>query len=212
MKVRQIGKRNFLFTFDEPGEWELNAHLIKGEKINYLIDTGLGSAAAAAMAEFIGTDKPLIIINTHHHWDHVWGNDYFRGNTIVAGSLCSCMMQTKWEDMLLKHRHYLMGETALCLPNTVFDDTLYFSEDGIMLFATPGHTADGISVLDEKDKILNAGDNIGDTMDEIVPGLEDIEAYKKTLDKYLSLDFNLCVSGHNVPLKKGVFETIQSLL
>ncbi|SHJ93000.1 hypothetical protein SAMN02745163_02853 [Clostridium cavendishii DSM 21758] len=46
------------------------------------------------------------------------------------------------------------------LPDFVFENELYFSEDKIKLFHIPGHTIDLISVLDEEDNVLLVGDNI----------------------------------------------------
>ena len=81
----------------------------------------------------------------------------------------------------------------MCLPNLVFDGSLYFPEDGVRVFYTPGHTVDCISVFDEVDRVLNAGDNIGDTMEELVPELKTEKAvYVKTLHMYQALDVGLC--------------------
>jgi glyoxylase-like metal-dependent hydrolase (beta-lactamase superfamily II) len=101
----------------------------------------------------------------------------------------------------------------MCLPNLVFDDTLYFPDDKIRLFYTPGHTKDSISVLDEVEKIINVGDNIGDTVEEIVPCIETTkEVYENTLLRYMALDIESCVSGHNIVLGKEVFAAIRKAL
>ena len=101
----------------------------------------------------------------------------------------------------------------MCLPNLVFDQKLYFPEDKIKLFYTPGHTIDSISVFDERDKVLNAGDNIGDTIKEIVPSIRyEKDAYIKSLQKYKELDVVACISGHNDILGKDVFDQITMTL
>lgn len=74
MKIRKIKDRGVLFTHSNPG-WDLNVYLIMGRKCNYIIDTGLGSLSIDPIKDYIKNDnKKTIVINTHYHWDHVWGN------------------------------------------------------------------------------------------------------------------------------------------
>ena len=113
--------------------------------------------------------------------------------------------------MIDKNKQFFVkSDIQMCLPNLVFEDTLYFPDDKIRILHTPGHTADSISVLDEEERIINVGDNIGDSMDEIVPSIgTNKEIYSNTLLEYKKIDFDTCVSGHNVILRKEVFDIIQ---
>jgi len=155
----------------------------------------------------------LIVINTHFHWDHVWGNHCFDRELIISHRKCREIIEETWEEELEKNKHFMMGEVKLKLPNLVFDDELYFPDDKIRLFYTPGHSIDGISVFDEVDGVLNAGDNIGDTLEKIVPNLySNVELYRKSLQLYKQLDVKYCISGHNVILGKDVFEKIENEL
>lgn len=213
MKTTRVKRRSIVFTYPVAG-WDLNIHLIVGGRFNYLIDTGLGSLSIAPVLEHLkGSRNPLIVINTHHHWDHVWGNHAFAGDMIISHSRCRDQMESKWDEMLTAKRQYIQGEANKCLPNMVFDETLYFPEDRIRLFHTPGHTFDSISVLDEAEGVLNAGDNIGDTMEELVPSIEtDTKIYAGTIMRYKEMDVQACVSGHNGILDSSVFEMIRMLL
>jgi len=51
MNIEKIGSRNIIFTYKLP-EWNLNLHLILGNKYNYIIDTGLGSNSVAPIKEY----------------------------------------------------------------------------------------------------------------------------------------------------------------
>lgn len=210
MKVRQIKGRNYLFSHENIKEWDLHLHLIMGERFNFLIDTGLGSQSVEPIkAHLSGSKKQLIIINTHYHWDHVWGNGAFENPVIVSHSLCRKVLENKWEDMIAKSNRYLYGEVKKVLPNLLFEGQLWFPEDGVRIFYTPGHTADSISVLDEREGILNIGDNIGDTPEEILPDLEcEKELYIETLNLYRSLDFDTCLSGHNQVMGREFIDRI----
>ena len=209
MQIERVGDRSIVFTYPVSG-WDLNIHLILGKKFNYLIDTGLGLLSMVPVKEHLhGNNKPIIVINTHHHWDHVWGNHAFEGCMIVSHRLCRERIHDKWDAMMERNGRFAVGEAIMCLPNLVFVDTLYFPEDKIRLFHTPGHTLDSISVLDEEDGVLNAGDNLGDSMEEIVPSLETEKAvYANTLSKYRKMDIRFCISGHNKICSHDVFDMI----
>jgi len=193
-------------------EYDLNLGLILGEKHNYIIDTGLGSGSVATVLEYIGDDaKPLIVVNTHCHWDHIWGNWVFINSLLVSHALCRELEDTHWDEALAENLESVDGEVHKCLPNLVFEGSLYLPDDGIRIFHTPGHSADCISVFDEVDKVLYAGDNIGDTEDNIVPWIDtDPETFKRLIESYRQYDFEYCVSGHNKPQKKQVLDRMAS--
>lgn len=210
MNIRKIKNRSVLFTFYNSPEWDLNIHLIMAEKYNYLIDTGLGSLTVKPVQEYIGNNaKPLIVINTHYHWDHIWGNGSFEDCPIISHKMCRDFIESKWEAMLEENKGYMDGEVKKCPPNLVFEKELYFAEDGIRVIYTPGHTPDCISVIDEVEKVINVGDNIGDSADEMVPELDcERSVYLDTLEKYREMDFDTCISGHNTVLGKDAINQI----
>jgi len=210
MIIKNIKNRSIIFTHENLPEWDLHLHLILGNKHNFLIDTGLGSLSVEPVKEVLkNSPKPLIVINSHYHWDHVWGNDVFKGSTIISHSLCREILEQRWEQMLEENGRYTFGTIEKELPNLTFNKELYFPEDKIRIFYTPGHTSDSISVLDEEEKILNVADNIGDNNDEIVPGLEcGKDVYMDTLKIYKNIDFDTCISSHNKLLGKDVIDLI----
>ncbi len=209
----KIKNRAVRFLYSNP-EWDVSMSLIRGNKNNYIIDTGLGSLCAEPMKKAIkGDEKMTVVINTHHHWDHVWGNGAFRDGMIAAHTLCRELIANKWDEMLQKNGKYRTGQAERSLPGVVFDKELYFAEDQIRLFHSPGHTPDSISVLDEAEGVLYLGDNVGDTPEEPVPSLYCEKAvYINTLQEYQRLDYDVCVSGHNVVLKKDILNKILSMM
>lgn len=213
LKIEKIKNRGVLFTFNTP-EWDVKAYLIQGRKHNFIIDTGLGSSCVKPIKEYINSDtKPIIVINTHYHWDHIWGNGSLRECTIIASKLCRDMIESEWDNMIGKNGRYCDGAVEMCLPNLVFDKELYFPEDKVRLLYTPGHTIDSISVIDEIDKVIHVGDNVGDSAEEIIPSIYcQKDLYIDTLLKYKELDFDTCISGHNVVLNKDVINKILDLL
>lgn len=213
MTIEKIGTRNIVFRYHE-AEWDLNLHLIIGEQYNYLIDTGLGLHSVMPIKKYLeGNKNPIIVINTHFHWDHIWGNHCFEDSIIIAHELCKELIVKHWDEMLEKNQSYIRGKVEKKLPNLLIKDSLYFVDDGIYIFYAPGHTMDGICVFDEKDKVLNVGDNIGDSLDELLPDLDmDMQSYLKSIMYYQEFDFQTCISGHNQTLDKGIFKDIEELI
>lgn len=211
MKHQKINNRSILFTDSFP-DWNLSIQLILGDHYNYLIDTGLGSGSMDPILPFIKqSTKPLIVINTHFHWDHIWGNHIFSDSLIIAHQSCNELIQAHWDQDIKKFAQNIRGEVKFCLPNLLIEKSIYFREDQICIFHTPGHTMDSISVLDEKDGVLNVGDNIGDSLEELIPSLDcDVKYYQETLNHYAALQFDTCISGHNIVLGKQVISEIQN--
>lgn len=99
MQIQKVKSRSVIFRDSPHPSWDLNIHLILGRKYNYIIDTGLGSGSVNYVKEYIKLDhKPSIIINTHYHWDHIWGNSSFRGEMIIAHSSCREAIDAEWNE------------------------------------------------------------------------------------------------------------------
>ena len=213
MKIQQIKNRGTLFTSNSAG-WDYNMYLIQGKNNDFVIDTGLGKNSVAPIIEQLKSNhKSIVVINTHYHWDHIWGNGSFKDCMIVAHQLCRDMILAQWESTMHKHGQHCCGEVSMNLPSLVFQRELNFPDDRIRLIHTPGHTVDSISVLDEEDGVLMLADNIGDDMDEIVPGLYcEKDVYRRTLLNYMQMQFDVCISGHNKPLGKEVISEILGFL
>ncbi len=213
VQTQRIKNRGFLFSWDTFGDYLLNLYLIKGANRNYIIDSGLGSACIEPIAALLEAEKPIILINTHCHWDHVWGNAALEKATIISHTYCYRKLEEEWDAMLKKHEGYRYGVVQKRLPDMTFNSELYFPDDMIRLFHTPGHTVDSISILDEAEGVLNCGDNVGDTLEEIIPSIYDTKAhYIDSLRNYQKLDFDTVISGHNQVLGRDVISNILSIL
>ena len=165
MEILKISNRNIIFTAYENTTRTVNTGLIRGKVHNFIIDTGTGGDFAKAMLDYLSDDPlPIIVINTHHHWDHVYGNWVLKGKQIIAHKLCAEFLNNDWTEKMneVKARGGIFyGEVHKQLPNKLIDAPLHFPDDGVLIFPNPGHSADCISVFDEIDKILYLGDNFG---------------------------------------------------
>lgn len=201
MLSQKISDHGTRFSFRPRQAWDLYCYLIEGRQHNFLIDTACGSDDAILMRDFITKNcapLPLVVINTHHDWDHIWGNFVFCKNQIIASQKCVENINANWNKEILDNAQYISGEAILCLPNHAISDTLNFFDDDVEIFLSNGHTDDGLCVYDKRDKILYVGDNIGDNDTEVVPSLRcSKEEYRAEVEKLKKYDFLLLASGHN---------------
>jgi glyoxylase-like metal-dependent hydrolase (beta-lactamase superfamily II) len=71
--VRALG--DDVYLIGEPPY--VNSYLVVGSERAALVDSGLGIANIREVAESL-TDRPVTVVNTHHHFDHVGGNHLFQ--------------------------------------------------------------------------------------------------------------------------------------
>jgi glyoxylase-like metal-dependent hydrolase (beta-lactamase superfamily II) len=117
----------------------------------FIIDDDLKPMAAkisAAIATL--SDKPVrIVFNTHWHFDHAGGNEFFgdAGATIVAHDNVRARMNTEQKSAFFKS--VTPPAPAIALPVITFDNTATFHLNGHTIKAMhvpPAHT-DGDSIL-----------------------------------------------------------------
>lgn len=67
-----------IFIIEEPHHVErVKSHLVVGEENAILIDTGMGVANIREVVDSLMV-KPVTVVNSHAHWDHVGGNHLFK--------------------------------------------------------------------------------------------------------------------------------------
>src|SRR5512143_2887752 len=97
--------------------------------------------------------RTVFVVNSHHHWDHVYGNAAFAGADIVAHRLCRKLMASRSyaEDESIP----LPPADGVPLPTMTFGDRLTFVDDGgtIHLIHTPGHSEDSVVAYQEEARL-----------------------------------------------------------
>ena len=73
--IDQIDENTHIIS--EYRHWEeTHSYLLEGHERALLIDTGLGISDISAEVKKL-TDKPVTVIATHIHWDHIGGHKYY---------------------------------------------------------------------------------------------------------------------------------------
>ena len=119
--------------------------LLCGTKRAMLVDTGMTTADARAIAEGI-TKLPLSLINTHTDRDHTAGN----------GAFDEIYMSPKEEP-----QYRSQGGTGTILP-VKEGDVIDLGERTLRIIDIPGHTPGSIAILDEQYRVLISGDSVQD--------------------------------------------------
>lgn len=207
--IEKISGSCKVYIFYELGEYLTNVFVIEKKNRAYIIDTFCGDGYMKPILKSLG-NKEIVVINTHFHWDHVLGNCCFDGCKIISHEKCRELLDACWESQLTENKKYVLGNADKKLPNVTFDSKVYFEDDEIELFYSPGHTADSISIYDHEEEILYVGDNLEKPIVYLENG--DVEAYIKTLETYISYKPKKIMAGHTLNLnEKDILDTIEYL-
>jgi cyclase len=106
----------------------------------------------------VAPGRRRVIVNTHHHWDHVYGNAAFATQDIVAHRTCPRLMELQaraWSETTPAP-----PPEGVPQPTVTFGDRLtYIGEDeSVSLIHTPGHSEDSVVVYLDAARVLLAGD------------------------------------------------------
>lgn len=199
MKIQKIGTRGVVFSFhdDYIGD-STNIYVILGSKHLFFCDTFLGPTPMKAILNYLETNdlrsKSIVIFNSHSHWDHHWGNCTFKSSLILSHKQCRENIVTDEATTLLELKAHQQGRVEIVPPNIVFAQRMWFPEEQVEFFHTPGHTADSASCLDHCDQVLFAADNIERPFPYLYEA--DLNSYIKTLERYLNSEIKAAIPGH----------------
>ncbi len=187
-----------------------NMVLIRGEE-PVLVDTGFGSdvAETASLLERAGVapHRLGLIVNTHHHSDHVGGNHALQKRYGVP------VAAHRWEAALVNHRD-AEACSAVWLDQPVEPyrvDRLLFEGDEICageltfrVLHTPGHTLGHISLYEAKAQALICGDAVhGDDvawLNLFREGAGALERAMASVARLSSLPLRWACSGHGAAI------------
>ena len=204
----------------------VNAFVVEGMERAAIIDTGCGLGNIRGIAEEI-TSKPLYVLLTHMHPDHIGGIYHFRNSTIYAhggdrgerifgmendNAFRRMYIETRGPVQcpdLYKSLFALIPEkepdSSFCLTEINDGFELDLGRKVIRAIYTPGHTDGSISYLDSESHVLFSGDTVNSSI--ILQRQKDngtalIEKYSRTLEKLWAMneDFSSLAIGHGGPL------------
>ena len=205
-----------LFAIYEPHQAEeVISYLIVGTSKALLFDTGMGISNIQAVVAGL-TKLPVSVVNSHTHNDHVGDNWRFSDVYGMDTDFTRANARGSKEDAQAE-----LGPDQLCgaLP-AGFDAKSYsvkpfhitrWLHDGanidlggrsLKVIATPGHTPDAISLLDEKNGLLFTGDTFYLGPIWLFRPETDLDAYVVSVQKLAAMvpRLQLLLPAHNTPV------------
>ena len=182
-------------------------------KFCMLIDSGINSSAAKKFDEVLKSNKlhPKYIVNTHSHYDHCGGNQYFKDN--YSGTL---IYTSKKEKVYIENPELhpitlfssnppreLSENTKPIMVDYILEyGTNKINDEKFEIFSLAGHSQEHIGII-TPEKVCFLGDGIFSsyTLDRYsLPFLFDIEETLISLDNLKAVDADYFVISHG----KGV--------
>ncbi len=215
MELRQLAPHVYAFVQGGgPGQNNVsvsNAGMIEGPEYLVAIDTTEGPIPAKT---FIAKSKQTTgkdfarVVNTHHHADHVDGNQFFPGAEIYGHPYCraECVKQAAAQaagaspTVFAKRPGVAEGTEPrkLVIPTTTFEDNYvqYLGNTRVeYLFAGPSHTWGDVIAYIPEHKIIFAGDI---AFFWVAPFAQNgwVSKWIEQCDKILGMDVDIIVPGH----------------
>jgi cyclase len=197
-----------VFWFQSELYAQVTAGVIAGPQWAVVIDTLPTPEETLAMREYIEHELSLqvrYIINTHYHADHTWGNCFFPGATVISHALCRKLMLEKGMPSLeaARKQNNALRQVKIVLPHLTIDQgemNLRVGKKNLIMTPATGHSADGISVLVEEDRILFAGDAFMPLPYLVDGNIDDLVASIKKIGR---MGLENIVQGHGDVILRG---------
>ncbi len=203
--IDKIDENTWRFTESVLGE-KVYCYLLEGGTGALLIDTAYGFTDIPKAIRQL-TDKPLTVVNTHGHFDHISGNYlYPRVHMSLEDRevYARHSRRSTIEDILKEAKSGITGKLMVLLLSPLlskvyshpFPETEVLPEEGyfdlggrkIRIIPTPGHTGGSISLLDENNHWLFSGDTCGDAgMLLQFPESTSVKSFHKTIKTLLEM-------------------------
>lgn len=184
---------------------------VKGRDYDLLIDTGMGLRPLKAEIVEL-TEKPVTVISTHCHFDHMGGAHEF--DCRLGHRLEAHVHQNPTPENTVANSGFVRAETFKAVPYDGFvaEDyyvkpaplTGYLDEGDVVdlgnrnfqILHLPGHSPGSIALYEKKTRLLFSGDVIydGELFDTVYHS--DKELYRESLGRLRDLDMQTVHAGH----------------
>lgn len=168
-----------------------------------VIDTGPSRRYGEALRQRIEqvTGKPLLrVLLTHHHPDHVLGNQAF-SDVPIAALPGTTRLLAEQGDAMAENMYRLVGDwmrgTEVVLPSEALEEgELDIGGRRLRLLALRGHTGADLAILDERSGVLFAGDLLFYQRALTTPNSPGLDVWLADLDRLEALPWKQIVPGH----------------
>lgn len=168
-----------------------------------VIDTGPSRLYGEALRQLIEskTSQPIThVLNTHHHPDHVFGNQAFEPNTLYMLDSGRQRLQAEGEafsdNMYRLVGDWMRGTEVVIPPNTLEPGILDVGDHRFQVLELTGHTGSDLVLLDETTGVLFASDMVFFNRALTTPQSPGLAIWAGELARLEALPYTLVVPGH----------------
>jgi len=203
-------------------------YLVEGRDYALLIDSMMGFGILRDFCKTL-TAKPIKLVNTHAHWDHIGGNIHFASCYIhhreipilqeAVGytkeqffAVAKQMAQLEYQELLKLDENFADAKPMQVLP--IYDGDLFdLGDRKIEVMEVVGHTPGSIVLIDSKTRIAYAGDACNTNTLLEFPHSLPVTTYMESLLKFQKRkdDFDKLYCGHEVLEPSIIDEAIETV-
>lgn len=204
------------FAIYEPHQSEETiSYLIVGTKQAVLFDTGMGIASIQKVVRQL-TSRPVVVLNSHSHNDHVgdnwefpfvFGMDTAFARTNAKGSVEAAQSEIAPSeicgDLPAKFDPKTYRTKPWHISITIHDGfKVNLGARTVEVIATPGHTPDAVCLIDRENGLLFTGDTYYPGTIWLYRPETDLDAYVASVKKLAALapSLKMVLGAHNIPV------------
>lgn len=184
------------YAIGEPRYYQANYnYLLVGNDTAILFDAGPGVRDIRPVVESL-TDRPVIFLPSHFHYDHVGNGQDFARRAVV--DLPYLRARANGNELSLKDMEHLGPMEGFTVPTWQVThwwlpgETIDLGGRTIEIIHTPGHSPESISILDSTNQLILSGDYMYEgPLFAFVPGASNqdyLDSAMQLLDDYPDVD------------------------
>jgi hydroxyacylglutathione hydrolase len=192
--------------------YQTNAGVFMRDGEAYAVDPSIFADEIEALAKHIADSGARLrgIILTHSHWDHILGPERMPNVPVIAhetvtdhfgpdvADVARLVAQRMTANGAPREAEFIPPQIDVMLSDRL---TLPFATGSLRFSHAPGHCADQIVIYESLERTLWAADMLSDVE---IPFIEDVVAYRLTLERVMALDIAVLVPGHGTPTSDPV--------
>lgn len=213
----EVLPKMFFVTGESKGRFPYSNGLLIDSELRVLVDAGFGHSRREAILKAGHVD---VIINTHFHLDHAFGNKFFPKAKVWAHVLDAPALRSAKEFSNLTGLNQIPrfpggypfpeGMQGRAVDRELVDEeTLEFGDMVLKVIHTPGHTPGHISLYEPKESILFSGDidlsPFGPFYGNDSSNLEDFSA---SIMRLIDLNPKILMTSHSGIISENIAERL----
>ncbi|PRH80508.1 MBL fold metallo-hydrolase [Streptomyces solincola] len=215
--LREVADGVFAYVQPDGGWCVNNAGLVVSGGVSALVDTTATEARTRRLREQVlarGHGAPAMLVNTHSHGDHTFGNYLFPEATVYAHTEARREMEQAGLHMTQLWPEVVWGDIEVALPQVTYQDRMTLHVGGLaveLLHPGPAHTVNDTVVWVPERRTLFTGDVVMSGVTPFCP-LGSVSGSLKAIERLRGLEPLVVVTGHGPVAGPEVLDVAEDYL